>query len=521
MKLITPFLALILLLFTSSRVFADQSDNNTIQCMDAEHKNSLLAGWYLWEPYQFNQVTAGGYKLTGMDIELVKSIADRLGIAVNYKQVNWNEHLEKIRLGQMDIAAGATYTPARAEFAYFSVPYRFEENSLFVMHDLDKVLKFDTISEYLAQVRLQNFRLGIIEGFIYADPQINLFISDDSNQDIVVKYKNDVESLAGLIRGEIDGFMADRVVGAAAVLQSKANSKINEIRLNIKTPIHLMFSKLAVPLSVVDRFNQEIRKFLDTPDYRKIVKAYLYPVMLLQTIDSTWFYLIGVIGTIAFAVSGVAIAAKDNTTLFGTFLFAMLPSVGGGVMRDVLINRDKVGIFLTPSYMYYILIVVLVGFFLVRLLYYYNSKASEDLLIVKLWDNILIVGDAIGQAAFIVTGVSIVIMARIEPIELWGPFFAFLTANGGGILRDLLRKKHKILCLSDAINAEVAVIWGLIFGIFLNINSHNPSPDSIRSAVIIVVLGAFTTRILAYYFKLPNIKFGADPVIVEKTDTLE
>ena len=86
-------------------------------------------------------------------------------------------------------------------------------------------------------------------------------------------------------------------------------------------------------------------------------------MLLLQTIDSQWFYLIGVIGTLAFAISGIAIAAKDNATLFGTFLFAMLPSAGGGIMRDILINRDEVGIFLTPSYMYYIIIVVLVGFF--------------------------------------------------------------------------------------------------------------------------------------------------------------
>ncbi len=50
--------------------------------------------------------------------------------------------------------------------------------------------------------------------------------------------------------------------------------------------------------------------------------------MLMQTIDSQWFYFIGVMGTIAFAVSGIAIAAKENGTLFVTFLFAMLPSVG-------------------------------------------------------------------------------------------------------------------------------------------------------------------------------------------------
>lgn len=188
----------------------------------------------------------------------------------------------------------------------------------------------------------------------------------------------------------------------------------------------------------------------------------------------------------------------------------MLPSVGGGIMRDVLINREEVGLFLTPSYMYYIIIVVLVGFSTIRLLEYYNKGANKDDVIMHFWDNTLVLGDALGQAAFIVTGVSIAIMARIEPIGLWGPFFAFLTANGGGILRDLLRKKHYIICLNGAINAEVSVIWGFIFSLYLDINSHNPDPTGIRNAVIVIAIGAFITRLIAYYLKVPNLKFRAD-----------
>ena len=123
-------------------------------------------------------------------------------------------------------------------------------------------------------------------------------------------------------------------------------------------------------------------------------------------------------------------------------------------------------------------------------------------------------GDALGQAAFIVTGVSIAIMARIEPIWLWGPFFAFLTANGGGILRDLLRKQHYIICLNGAINAEVSILWGLVFSVYLDINSYNPDPTGIRNAVIVVATGAFATRMIAYYFKIPNLKFRADVIAV-------
>jgi len=486
--------------------------NFNSKCADVPDKKMLKSGWYLWEPYQFNKITAGGYNLVGMDIELVKTLAQRLGVAIEYDQVAWQQHQADLKEGVRDIAAGATYTDARAEYVYFSTPYRYEENSLFMMNNSDKELRFESISEFLAQVRLQNFILGVTKGFIYADPQVNLFTKDESNQDIIFEYDNDVDALQALIRGEIDGFMSDRVVGAAAILNQKANSYVKEVQLNIKTPIHLMFSKKSVPLSLVDKFNNEIKEFAVSSEYKKIVKTYLYPVMLMQTIDSQWFYLIGVMGTIAFAASGIAIAAKENATLFATFLLAMVPSVGGAIIRDIITNRDEVRIFLTPSYMYYIIIIVLMGFSIVRLLEYYNKRANEDGLVDKFWDHVLVLGDALGQAAFIVTGVSIAIMAKIDPIELWGPFFAFLAASGGVILRDLIRKKRIISCFVGSFNAEVGVLWSLIFSIYLDINSYNPSPTGIRNMVIVVVTGCFVTRLMVYYLNVPNIKFRAEDV---------
>ncbi len=512
---------LFFIVFTHITLAADDKKTETaIQCVDSVSKDQLVGGWYLWEPYQYNKITAGGYTLTGMDIQLVRSIAKKVGVDIKYEQVDWSQHQKDLKNGTRDIAAGATYTSARAEYVYFSVPYRYEENSLFTLNDSNKSLDFRTVSEFLAQIRLQNYILGVTEGFIYADPQINVFINDPSNQDIVRKYANDVEELNALMKGEIDGFISDRIVGAAAILSNKAN-RVQEVQLNIKTPIHLMFSKKSVPLELVDRFNREIKNFNKTEEYKNIAKTYLYPVLLLQTIDSKWYYFIGVIGTFAYAISGLALSAKDNATLFGTFIFAMLPSVGGGVMRDILINRDEVGIFLTPSYMYYIIIVVLVGFSAIRLLEYYNKNANQYDQVTKFWDNIFIIGDALGQAAFIVTGVCIAIMARIEPIELWGPFFAFLTANGGSILRDLIRSKGSISCFDGTINAETSVIWGLIFSIYLDVNSHNPDPNSIRNVVVIVAVGAFCTRLGAYYMKIPNLKFRNETPDIPESEVVQ
>ncbi|MDP4708571.1 MAG: hypothetical protein NWS20_00995, partial [Rickettsiaceae bacterium] len=47
--------------------------------------------------------------------------------------------------------------------------------------------------------------------------------------------------------------------------------------------------------------------------------------------------------------------------------------------------------------------------------------------------------------------------------------------------------------------------------IYLNINSYNPDSTGIRNAVVIVAIGAFITRLIAYYFNIPNLKFRSDP----------
>ncbi|WP_322777509.1 substrate-binding periplasmic protein, partial [Candidatus Megaera venefica] len=159
-------ITLIFVLIQSIQAHASDKPIASSQCAESFSKNKMLGGWYLWEPYQFNKVTSSGYNLTGMDIDLVKSIAKRVGVEITYEQVDWKEHQEDLRSGERDIAAGATYTANRAEYVYFSVPYRFEENSLFTLSDSNKSLEFQSISEFLAQIRLQNYILGVTEGFI-------------------------------------------------------------------------------------------------------------------------------------------------------------------------------------------------------------------------------------------------------------------------------------------------------------------------------------------------------------------
>ena len=143
MNFIRLFLV-IFLIIQPLKIYAVEQEK-VIECPETIDKNVLKNGWYLWEPYQYNKVSAGGFSLTGMDIKLVKRLSEKVGIEMQYDQVEWGQHQLDLRDGKRDIAAGATYTKARSEYVYFSEPYRYEENSLFMMRDSIKDLDFESV----------------------------------------------------------------------------------------------------------------------------------------------------------------------------------------------------------------------------------------------------------------------------------------------------------------------------------------------------------------------------------------
>ena len=241
--------------------------------------------------------------------------------------------------------------------------------------------------------------------------------------------------------------------------------------------------------------------------YKDIVKTYLYPAMLLHTIDSRWFSLMATLGIFAFGIAGISMAAKDNATLFGTIFFAMLPSIGGRIMRDILTSQEKISIFEKPLFMYYIILLATIGFFSLKIMYKYNKKINTNSIIASCLDNTLVIFECMGHAAFLVLGVCVAVIAGLEPAPLWGGVFAFITAHSGTIMRNLLRKKHYMVTFSKTIFHEISITWGIILAIFLDSMSYDPNPSDIENTVIMIVLGAFLTSTASYYLKLENIRF--------------
>lgn len=126
-------------------------------------------------------------------------------------------------------------------------------------------------------------------------------------------------------------------------------------------------------------------------------------------------------GVFFFAVSGCLLAARKGFDLIGSLLLGSLVGLGGGVVRDVIINTGPPAAFSDPWYLLPPLVAALAVFFLFR---------SVDRLVN--WLNLF---DAAGLSLFCITGTLKALTAGLNPVS--AILLGVTTAVGGGLLRDI------------------------------------------------------------------------------------
>lgn len=460
---------------------------------------NLRGGWYPWDPYQYLDYSHGVALLTGFDVGIERAIARIMGIEIELPLREWEPHLEAIAAGTADIAAGATKSEERARYAYFSKPYRTETNVLIMPRNASARLPVQTVDAMLAAFASQKFRLGVIAGYVYADPRINAFIADAANKERIVAVATDAQNLENLLSGVIDGFLADRVSAATTAWRRSQASLIEEHPLHVSTDIHFMVSKASQTPERVARIDAAIDELKRSGEFHRIAKVYVMPVLTNQTLDTDWFRLLVFMGTVAFALSGVLLAHEGKYTVFAAMLLAVLPAVGGGVVRDLLLQREPIGIVRNPDTLLIVFGTVLAGMLIFRVVTVLQAGPSARHLVLPttLASRSIEVTDAIGLAAFTVTGVVIVLDAAVQPLWLWGPIAAVLTSAFGGLMRDLFRHDRVVANLRGELYAEIAFAWGLAFSLFLEWEGDRLQPEEIAIGVVVTVAGAFITRIVA------------------------
>ncbi|RZJ67145.1 MAG: trimeric intracellular cation channel family protein [Flavobacterium sp.] len=199
------------------------------------------------------------------------------------------------------------------------------------------------------------------------------------------------------------------------------------------------------------------------------------------------FYLLDILGTMAFAISGALTAFSKKMDPFGVFVIAFVTAVGGGTLRDALIGRTPVGWMLDLNYVY-----MIIAAFTLAIIF----RRKLDRLRVSLF-----LFDTIGLGVFTLIGLERGIDTGLHPVICVA--LGTMTACFGGVLRDILCNEIPVI-FRKQIYATICILGGAVF--FL-LRRWNVSQDVLYLATSGIII---LTRLLAVKFRwsLPAMERG-------------
>jgi len=186
------------------------------------------------------------------------------------------------------------------------------------------------------------------------------------------------------------------------------------------------------------------------------------------------------IGIIAFSMSGFFVAVRNKLDFLGVLISVFLTAFGGGILRDMVVNK-------TPYTFTHTLpvIIMIVVMALLVLLKFHNKSTIEN-------KPLFILSDSIGLISFSITGALVGLESNLNITGVLG--LSFVTAVGGGIIRDVIINEIPFV-LKTGFYGTVALIIGAILYV---LDSYDRV--DVYSLSIVFILGVIL-RLVAYYKK--------------------
>ena len=187
-----------------------------------------------------------------------------------------------------------------------------------------------------------------------------------------------------------------------------------------------------------------------------------------------------IIGVICFALSGFLIAVHYKLDILGVFISSFLTALGGGMIRDVLADRTP---YVFTTNLPVILVVATVA---IALLFKLHKIADLE------GKTAFIISDAVGLVSFSITGSIVAIQNDFNFLGVL--ILAFLTAVGGGTIRDILINRVPSILVSEFYATVALIVASIIFVLeLLHLRS-------LPTLTLVFIFGV-VLRILEYYKK--------------------
>lgn len=185
------------------------------------------------------------------------------------------------------------------------------------------------------------------------------------------------------------------------------------------------------------------------------------------------------------AITGVLEAGRKPIDLFGVVLVALTSALGGGTIRDLLLDRQVFWV-ADQTYLAAAIAAGVATFVLVRL--------------ARLPANLFLVPDALGLALFTIIGTQVALTQGAPWIV--ATFLGVVTGVFGGVLRDILCNEVPLVFTGE-LYATASWAGALVFIALLHFGIAGSTASLLAMAAI------FVTRIAAIYWHLTLPSFAA------------
>lgn len=182
-------------------------------------------------------------------------------------------------------------------------------------------------------------------------------------------------------------------------------------------------------------------------------------------------YVLDLLGVAVFAASGALAAGRKGMDLLGVVVIAAVTAIGGGTLRDLLLDRHPVFWMADPAYLVVILVAALLTMVYVR---FYRPPGGA-----------LAIADAFGLALFTIGGAQVAERAGVSaPIVV---LLATMTGVAGGVLRDVLSAEIPLILRRGDIYATASIAGATTYLLLAALGARAPLAVVAGMAVVVLL----------------------------------
>lgn len=200
-------------------------------------------------------------------------------------------------------------------------------------------------------------------------------------------------------------------------------------------------------------------------------------------IHQNFNFIIEIIGTIAFAMSGAFAAMQKRFDIFGVLIIAFVTSIGGGTVRDLLLDIP----------VFWMHDIFICGVIFISTMVAVLVKSIE-----KNFKVTLFLFDSLGLGLFTIVGIQKGLSAELHPIICLT--LGTITGCFGGVIRDILLNRIPLIFRKE-IYATACIIGGTAFLLMSKYTQFSFAFVQISTILVIVLIRTFAVK---YHWEMPK-----------------